>query len=35
MLFLLLSFAGNDINDSFNFKEKITGYTGNDGTKDV
>ena len=35
MLVLLLSFAGNDTNDSFKFKEKITGHAGNDGAKDV
>ena len=28
-------FAGNNLTDSFNFKVKITGQTGDDGTKDV
>ena len=28
-------FTGNNTTDSFNFKAKITGQTGNDGTEDV
>ena len=32
---LIAGFIGNDTSDSFNFKEKITGQTGDDGTKDA
>ena len=32
---IIVDFTGNDTSVSFNFKEKITGQTGNDGTKDV
>ena len=32
---IIVDFTGNDTIVSFNFKEKITGQTGNDGTKDV
>ena len=31
----ILNFASNNLTDSFNFKAKITGQTGNGGTKDV
>ena len=31
----LVAFTENSLTDSFNFKEKITGQTGDDGTKDV
>ena len=31
----IIVFDVNNITDSFNFKVKITGQTGNDGTKDV
>ena len=31
----IVNFAANNITDSFNFKEEITGQTGNYGTKDV
>ena len=30
----ITEFTGGNITDSFNFKVKITGYTGDDGTKD-
>ena len=30
-----ITFDANNLTDSFKFKEKITGQTGNDGTKDV
>ena len=32
---IIVDFTGNDTFVSFNFKEKITDQTGNDGTKDV
>ena len=32
---IIEEFAGGNTNDSFKFKAKITGQTGNDGTKDV
>ena len=32
---VIIVFDGNNLTDSFNFKVKITGQTGNDGTKDV
>ena len=32
---LILDFAENNLTDSFNFKVKITGQTGIDGTKNV
>ena len=31
----IVNFAANNLTDSFNFKAKITGQTGNNGTKDV
>ena len=31
----IISFAENNLTDSFNFKAKITGQTGNNGAKDV
>ena len=31
----IVVFTGNNLTDSFNFKAKITGQTGDDGTKDV
>ena len=31
----IVDFAGANLTNSFNFKAKITGQTGNDGTKDV
>ena len=31
----IIIFAENNLTDSFNFKAKITGQTGNNGTKDV
>ena len=31
----IVVFTGNNVTDSFNFKAKITGETGDDGTKDV
>ena len=31
----IIIFAENNLTDSFNFKAKITGQTGNGGTKDV
>ena len=31
----IVNFSGNNLTDSFNFKIKITGETGDDGTKDV
>ena len=31
----IIIFAGNNLTDSFNFKTKITGQTGNNGRKDV
>ena len=31
----IIIFDANNLTDSFNFKAKITGQTGNDGTKDV
>ena len=31
----IINFAANNLTDSFNFKAKITGQTGNNGTKDV
>ena len=31
----ILNFAENNLTDSFNFKVKLTGHTGNDGTKNV
>ena len=31
----IVVFTENNLTDSFNFKAKITGQTGNDGTKDV
>ena len=31
----IVNFTENNFNDSFNFKVKITGETGNDGTKNV
>ena len=31
----IIVFDVNNVTDSFNFKAKITGQTGNDGTKDV
>ena len=31
----IINFAENNLTDSFNFKVKITGQTGNDGTKNV
>ena len=31
----IIVFSENNLTDSFNFKAKITGQTGNDGTKDV
>ena len=32
---VIVDFTANETSDFFNFKEKITGQTGNDGTKDV
>ena len=32
---VIVDFTANETSDLFNFKEKITGQTGNDGTKDV
>ena len=32
---VITDFIGNDTNDSFNFKEKITGQIGGSGTKDI
>ena len=32
---LIVDFKANETSDLFNFKEKITGQTSNDGTKDV
>ena len=31
----IAKFAGNNVTDSFNFKVKMTGQTGDDGTKNV
>ena len=31
----IIVFDANNLTDSFKFKAKITGQTGNDGTKDV
>ena len=31
----IITFDANNLTDSFKFKAKITGQTGNDGTKDV
>ena len=31
----IVVFGRNNLTDSFNFKAKITGQTGNNGTKDV
>ena len=31
----IVNFTANNLTDSFNFKVKITGQTGNEGTKDV
>ena len=31
----IVIFKGNNATDSFNFKEKFTGQTDDDGTKDV
>ena len=31
----IINFVVNNLTDSFNFKVKFTGQTGNDGTKDV
>ena len=31
----IINFVVNNLIDSFNFKVKFTGQTGNDGTKDV
>ena len=31
----IVNFTNNNLTDSFNFKVKITGQTGDDGTKDV
>ena len=33
--FHIIVFDLNNVTDSFNFKVKITGRSGNDGTKDV
>ena len=32
---VITDFIANDTNDLFNFKDKITGLTGNDNTKDI
>ena len=32
---VIVDFTANETSGLFNFKEKITGQTGNDGTKDV
>ena len=32
---VIVDFTANETSDLFNFKEKITVQTGNDGTKDV
>ena len=32
---IIENFTGGNTTDSFNFKAKITGQTGDDGTKDV
>ena len=31
----IVNFTENNLTDSFNFKAKMTGQTGHDGTKDV
>ena len=33
--YAIVDFTDNNLTDSFNFKVKVTGQTGNDGTKNV